>query len=95
MGLLRLSITIFEKINYYIDSSYFEGNIFFDSQKFWHLSDSSNYFGLSIVAPPVIIEAPMSQKVKAGGTVAFICIATGDPSLNFTWRKDDKPIPQR
>ena len=43
----------------------------------------------------MIKEAPMSQKVKAGGIAAFICIATGDPLPNITWRKDKKPIPQR
>ena len=48
-----------------------------------------------IADPPVIKEAPMSQKVKAGGIAAFICIATGDPTPTITWRKDKKPIPQR
>ena len=52
-------------------------------------------FFLFVADPPVIKEAPMSQKVKAGGIAAFICIATGDPLPNITWRKDKKPIPQR
>ena len=50
---------------------------------------------LFVADPPVIKEAPMSQKVKAGGIAAFICIATGDPLPNITWRKDKKSIPQR
>ena len=45
--------------------------------------------------PPVIKEAPQSQRVKAGGIAAFVCIATGDPTPHITWRKDKKPIPQR
>ena len=44
--------------------------------------------------PPVIKEAPMSQRVKAGGIAAFVCIATGDPTPHITWRRDKKPIPQ-
>ena len=55
----------------------------------------STFLFLFLSDPPVIKEAPMSQKVKAGGTVAFICIATGDPTPTITWRKDEKPIPQR
>ena len=37
----------------------------------------------------------MSQRVKAGGTVTFVCIATGDPTPHITWRKDKKAIPPR
>jgi receptor-type tyrosine-protein phosphatase F len=42
--------------------------------------------------PPVIKEAPTSQKVKAGGIVAFTCIATGDPTPHITWRKNGNTV---
>ena len=37
----------------------------------------------------------MSQRVKAGGIAAFVCIATGDPTPHISWRKDKKAIPDR
>ena len=49
----------------------------------------------SFADPPVIKEAPMSQRVKAGGIATFVCIATGDPTPHITWRKDKKAIPPR
>ena len=42
--------------------------------------------------PPVIREAPREQIVRAGGTAAFLCITTGDPTPHITWRKNGNKI---
>ena len=48
--------------------------------------------GLLCLDPPEIDRPPMSQKVKAGGIAAFYCYATGQPSPNFTWKKNGKKL---
>lgn len=42
--------------------------------------------------PPMIREAPQNMSVKAGGTAAFRCVATGDPTPHITWRQNGNKI---
>ena len=42
--------------------------------------------------PPEIDRPPQSQSVKSGGTAAFFCYATGQPSPSFTWKKNGNKL---
>ena len=42
--------------------------------------------------PVEIDRPPQSQSVKSGGTAAFYCYASGQPTPSFTWKKNGKKL---
>lgn len=43
-------------------------------------------------APPVILQAPVSQTTNVGQAVTFVAVASGAPPLAYQWFRNDTPI---
>ena len=53
---------------------------------------SSNAF-LTVQAPPVIHEQPVSRELGAGSDVLFSAVADGSPPLRYQWHFNGSPLP--
>ncbi|XP_052128829.1 tyrosine-protein phosphatase Lar isoform X4 [Frankliniella occidentalis] len=61
------------------------------------LADGNNFPGQSSFIkytshPPRIVIRPRDQTVRAGGTAAFYCSASGIPPPSLSWKKNDKRL---
>ncbi|HXG48031.1 MAG TPA: immunoglobulin domain-containing protein, partial [Methylomirabilota bacterium] len=43
--------------------------------------------------PPTLMQAPTPSRVAVGQDVTLQPMVSGSPPLRFTWRKDDRPLP--
>ena len=52
----------------------------------------SDLFIYSVLVPVVIVEDPVELVYYAGGSVNLSCSASGDPSPEIVWYKNEQPI---
>ena len=57
----------------------------------YSLNFSFNLHNYSYSDPPLIESAPVSQVVLEGNNLTLHCNASGNPTPNITWTKEDSP----